>query len=79
MKRHDTFGVLNPEVEGGDGDCFIQVIDLYLLLVEPINKILQRLSLSMPDSKNLGVRLWSIEHTYKLEDELLTELFKITN
>ena len=46
-------------------------------MVVQINKFLQRLSLLMLDSKKLGVKLWSVEHAYKLADELLTKLFEI--
>ena len=48
-------------------------------MVESVHELLQRLSIPLPDSKELGVELRSIEHTYELANELLTELFKVTN
>ena len=33
--------MLDPRTEGGDGDRFVRIIDSELLLVEPIDKILQ--------------------------------------
>ena len=40
-------------------------------MVELVNEILQGLSLLLPNSEKLDVRLWSIQHAYKLADELL--------
>ena len=48
-------------------------------MVEPVDKILQGLYLPLPDSKELGVRLRSIKHTDELANELLVELFEVTN
>ena len=48
-------------------------------MVEPIDEILQGLSLSLPESEKLDVRLRPVEHTYKLAYELLAELFEITD
>ena len=53
------------------------IIDLELLLVESIDELLHGLSLPLPNSKKLGVRLRSVEHTYELAHELLTELLEI--
>ena len=50
-----------------------------LLLVERIKKVLQRFTLPLSDSKELGVRLRLVEHAYELADELLAELFDITD
>ena len=48
-------------------------------MVEPIDEILQELSLLLLDSEKLGVRLRLVEHAHELADELLAELSKITN
>ena len=71
--------MLNPRTESGDGDRFVQVIDLELLLVELINEILQGFSLPLLADEKLGVRLWPIEHAYELTNELLAELLEVTN
>ena len=46
-------------------------------MVEPISEILQGLSLLLPDSEKLGVRLWLVEHAYELTDELFAELLRV--
>ena len=48
-------------------------------MVKSIDEILQGLSLPLPDSKKLGVRLRSIELAYELAYELLTELLEFTD
>ena len=71
--------MLNSRPEGDDGDCFIEVIDPELLLVEPIDEVLQRLSLLLPHDEEMSFGLRSVEQPYELADELLAELLEIFN
>ena len=71
--------MLNSRAEDGACDRLIEVVDPELLLVEPINEVLRRLSPLLLYGEDLGVGLRSVEQPYELADELLTKLFEIFN
>ena len=48
-------------------------------MVESVHELLQRLSLPLPDSEELGIGLRSVEHTDELANELLVELLEVIN
>ena len=79
MERRGKLGVLNPRTKGDDSYSLVKIIHLELILVELVNKLLERLTLLLSDGQQLGVGLWLVMLADKLVDKLFIKLIKTAN